>query len=89
MDAGRRRLEYVRRDPRVSLTVLASSGWRRHITLHGRLVALRADPNLTDLDRISLHYTGCPYDRHRDRARVSGWIEVVSWHAWDTGNPWV
>jgi PPOX class probable F420-dependent enzyme len=87
MDEGRRRLEFLRRDPRVSLTVLASDGWRRHITLHGR-VALQDDPDLADIDRISLHYTGYPYDRQRDRRRISAWIEVVSWHAWDSGHPW-
>ncbi len=36
MDAGRRRLDFMRRDPRVSLTVLADGNWYRHITARGR-----------------------------------------------------
>src|SRR4051794_41255913 len=33
MDEGRKRLEYLRREPRVSLTVLDGHEWYRHITL--------------------------------------------------------
>src|SRR5437660_1408774 len=33
MDAGRRRLQHLRADPRVSLTVLDSESWYRHISL--------------------------------------------------------
>jgi PPOX class probable F420-dependent enzyme len=86
MDEGRRRLEYLRRNPAVSLTVLDGTEWYRHITLHGR-AALQDDPDLADIDRISAHYTGGPYAR-RDRGRVSAWIEVESWHAWNSGRPW-
>jgi PPOX class probable F420-dependent enzyme len=86
MDEGRKRLEYLRQEPRVSLTVLDGEQWYRHITLHGR-ITLEDDPDLTDIDRISKHYTGEPYSQ-RDRGRVSGWIEVESWHAWNAGRPW-
>ena len=86
MDAGRRRLEYLRSEPRVSLTVLDGKEWYRHITLHGP-VTLHDDPELRDIDRIATHYTGGPYAQ-RDRPRVSGWIEVESWHAWSGGRPW-
>ena len=87
MDEGRRRLEHLRRDPRASLTVLdGENGWYRHVTLHGR-VTLRDDPDLADVDRIARHYTGNPYSQ-RDRGRMSGWLEVESWHAWDGGRPW-
>ena len=86
MDEGRKRLEYLRNDPRVSLTVLDNDGWYRHITLHGR-VTLQDDPDLTDIDRIARHYTGDAYAQ-RDRGRVSGWIEIESWHAWDGGRSW-
>jgi len=86
MDEGRRRLGYLRNDPRVSLTVLDGEQWYRHISLRGR-VALHDDPDLADIDRISRHYTGNPYSQ-RDRGRVSAWIEVDSWHAWNGGRPW-
>ena len=37
MDEGRKRLEYLRANPRVSLTVLDGDSWYRHITLHGMI----------------------------------------------------
>ena len=86
MDGERRRLEYVRANPQVSLTVLDADQWYRHITLHGRST-LHDDADLSDIDRISAHYTGRPYSQ-RERGRVSAWIEVESWHAWSGGQPW-
>ncbi len=86
MDEGRRRLEYLRRNPNVSLTVLDGDEWYRHITLHGR-ATLQDDPDLADIDRIATHDSGSPYAQ-RDRVRVNAWIEVESWHAWNGGQPW-
>jgi PPOX class probable F420-dependent enzyme len=86
MDEGRTRLEYIRSDPRVSITVLGKDDWYRHVTLRGRVVEL--DENaLDDIDRIARHYTGQPYPQ-RDRGRVSAWIEVETWHAWAGGQTW-
>jgi PPOX class probable F420-dependent enzyme len=87
MDEGRRRLAYLREDPRVSLTVLDGDEWYRHITLHGRVTALEADEGMRNIDRIATHYTGSAY-ANRERGRVSGWIEIDSWHAWNGGRPW-
>ncbi|WP_349878076.1 PPOX class F420-dependent oxidoreductase [Micromonospora sp. HUAS YX12] len=81
MDEGRRRLAHLRKDPRVSLTVLDEQGWYTHISLIGRVAELRDDEGLADIDRISQHYTGRPYPR-RDRPRVSAWIEIERWHGW-------
>ena len=73
MDEGRRRLDYLRQDPRVSLTVLDDESWYRHVTLHGR-ITLEPDEGLRDIDRISTHYMGSAYSQ-RNRGRVNGWIE--------------
>jgi len=81
MDQGRKRLEYLRADPRVTLTVLADGDWYTHVSLQGRVVELVDDEGLVDIDRIATHYTGGPY-RVRDRGRVSAWIEVDRWHGW-------
>ena len=86
MDEGRKRLEYLRQNPRVSITVLDGDSWYRHITLHGT-ITLEDDPDLAVIDRISKHYTGNQYAQ-RDRGRVTGAIEVESWHAWDGGTLW-
>lgn len=81
MDAGRKRLEHMRNDPRVSLTVLDESSWYSHITLIGRVVDLYDDHEMSDIDTISTHYQGKPYPR-RDRGRVSALIEIDRVHGW-------
>ncbi len=81
MDEGRRRLDHLRADPRVSLTVLDGDGWYRHVSVQGRVVEMYDDSDLVDIDRLSTSYTGKPYPR-RDRGRISAWIEIDSWHAW-------
>jgi PPOX class probable F420-dependent enzyme len=86
MDEGRKRLEHIRNDPRVSITVLGREDWYHHVTLRGRIVEI--DENaFDDIDRISRHYTGQPYG-DRERGRVSAWIEVDSWYSWAINRPW-
>jgi PPOX class probable F420-dependent enzyme len=86
LDEGRRRLDYIRRDPRVSITVLAADNWYLHVTLEGRIVEIVEDA-LDDIDRIARHYTGESYP-DRERGRVSAWIEVERWHSWAMNKPW-
>jgi PPOX class probable F420-dependent enzyme len=81
MDEGRKRLEYLRHDDRVSLTALDEKSWYTHVSVQGRVVEFRDDPDLVDIDRLSTHYNGQPYP-NRERRRVSAWIEVESWHGW-------
>ncbi|GAA1420272.1 PPOX class F420-dependent oxidoreductase [Streptomyces thermospinosisporus] len=81
LDAGRVRLKHLRRDPRVTLTVLDGDNWYTHVTLIGRVTELRDDEGLKDIDRLSTHYTGSPYP-DRERPRVSARIEVERWHGW-------
>ena len=81
LDESRKRLEHLRADPRVSLTVLADGDWYTHVSAQGRVVDLHDDADLADIDRIARHYTGGPY-RRRDRGRVSVWIDVDRWHGW-------
>jgi PPOX class probable F420-dependent enzyme len=85
MDEGRRRLEHMRANPKVSLTVMELANWGSHVSLQGGVVSIEEDPGLRDIDRISTHYTGQPYYL-RDRKRYSAWIEVERWHAWHPEN---
>src|SRR6476619_6907069 len=85
MDESRRRLEHMRANPHVSLTVMELANWSSHVSLQGRVVSLEEDPRLRDIDRISTHYTGKPYYL-RDHRRYSAWIEVDRWHAWHPEN---
>ncbi|MFR9727975.1 PPOX class F420-dependent oxidoreductase [Saccharopolyspora sp. MS10] len=81
MDEGRTRLGHLRRDPRVTLTVLDAADWYTHVTLIGRVAELREDTDLADIDRLSQHYLDAPY-HVRDRARYSAFIEIERWHGW-------
>ena len=81
MDEGRKRLDYLRKDPRVSLTVLDREDWYTHVSIQGRVVELSDDEGLAGIDRLSQHYRGAPY-RNRRRGRVNAWVEVDRWHGW-------
>ena len=85
MDEGRKRLKYIRNDPRVSLTVLAEHDWYTHISVQG-VAELSDDEGLADIDRLSRHYTGRAYPV-RNRARVNAHITVDRWHRWGKGAP--
>lgn len=81
MDEGRKRLDHLRNDPRVSLSAMDPEDWITHVSVQGRVVEIVDDEGLVDIDRIARHYTGKPY-YVRDRKRVSAWIEIDRWHAW-------
>jgi len=81
MNEARKRLQWIRRDPKVSLTVF-DDDWYRHVSLHGVVVEIRDDAGLADIDRLALRYTGEPFGNRTGR-RVSAWIEPHGWHGWD------
>ncbi|HYZ54757.1 MAG TPA: PPOX class F420-dependent oxidoreductase [Streptosporangiaceae bacterium] len=81
MDEGRKRLEHMRNDPRVALTVLDADDWYTHISISGRVTEMREDTDLADIDRLARHYLGKQYPE-RDRRRVSAWISIDRWHGW-------
>jgi PPOX class probable F420-dependent enzyme len=81
MDASRKRLEHLRRDPRVSLTVLQKDDWYSHVTLFGVVERLEDDPDLTDIDRLSRRYRDSPF-RNRESPRVSAWMRPTRWTQW-------
>ncbi|MFB7113129.1 PPOX class F420-dependent oxidoreductase [Streptomyces sp. NPDC056190] len=81
MDEGRKRLEHLRNDPRVTLTVLDEANWYNHISLIGRVAEIRNDSDFAGIDRLSRQYLGTPYAQ-RDRPRVNAWIQIERWHGW-------
>ncbi|HEX2175529.1 MAG TPA: PPOX class F420-dependent oxidoreductase [Nocardioidaceae bacterium] len=81
MDEGRRRLEYLRHDRRVSLSIVDPDDWITHVSIQGRVDEFVDDPSLTDIDRLSHRYLGKPY-HNRERGRVSAWIGIDRWHGW-------
>jgi PPOX class probable F420-dependent enzyme len=81
MDNGRKRLEHMRNDPRVSLTVIDQGDWYTHITIIGRVTDIYDDEGLTDIDALSQQYQGKQYP-DRSRARVSALIAIDRVHGW-------
>ena len=75
------RLGHLRRDPRVSLTVIDEASWYTHVSLVGRVTELYADEDLADIDRLSIHYGGNPYP-NRESPRTTAWMEIDRWHGW-------
>jgi len=84
MDASRRRLGQMRADPRIALTVLDEGSWYSHVSLIGRVREIRPDPDLADIDRLALRYTGQPF-RTRGRDSWTAIVDVGRWHSW--GDP--
>ena len=80
LDGTRKRLDHLRADPRVSLTVLDGDTWYRHISIQGR-VTITPDEGLAGIDRLATHYTGSPYP-NRENPRFDAWMEIESYHAW-------
>jgi PPOX class probable F420-dependent enzyme len=81
MDDTRVRLAHLRRDPRISLTVLDDANWYTHVSVVGRIVDLTPDEGLVDIDRLSHHYGGRDYP-DRTSPRTSARIVVDRWHGW-------
>lgn len=79
MDANGPRARALRRDPRVAITVLADD-WYEHVSLRGRVVELRPDPELVDTDALSHHYRGAPYPRGEGLDPVTAIVAVESYH---------
>lgn len=81
LDAARKRLRHLEQNPKASLTVLDDGDWYRHVSVQGT-VTIEPDPDLADIDRLSKYYTDKPYP-NRTRERVSAWLDVESYHAWN------
>jgi PPOX class probable F420-dependent enzyme len=79
MDFERLRLKHMQRDPRVAITVLDLADWYRAVTVLGRIIEIRDDEGLADIDRLSQRYRGTPY-RNRERKRVTALIQPEYWH---------
>ena len=81
MDGGRKRIEHLRRDPRVSLSAMDPADWIDHVTVIGHVAEWIEDEGLADIDRIAEHYTGSPYSV-RNRPRVTARVDVDRWYGW-------
>jgi PPOX class probable F420-dependent enzyme len=87
MDESRRRLEYMRLNPRVAVTAMEEDAWHRQVSVMGRVVSIEPDPEMRDIDRLAVKYTGEPFQR-RNQRRWSAWVEVDRWYGWSGSTAW-
>jgi PPOX class probable F420-dependent enzyme len=80
IEEGRARIRQLAVDPRFALTVLAEN-WYAQVSLQGRVVETSEDDALSDIDRISTHYTGHAYPV-RDKRRLSYRAVIDTWFGW-------
>ena len=81
MDATRKRLGAPARAIRASRSPSSTrTTGTRHVTLFGVVERLEDDPDLADIDRLSLRYRGSPF-RNRESPRVSAWVRPTRWTA--------
>jgi PPOX class probable F420-dependent enzyme len=80
IEDGRARIRHLAADPRFALTVL-DDNWYTQVSIQGRVAETSEDTDLTDIDRISIHYTGHPYPV-RDRRRLSYHGVIDTWFGW-------
>lgn len=52
----------LRRDGRIALSVMGSGNPRRTVTVRGRVLDITTHGALEDINRMSEHYTGHPYN---------------------------
>ena len=80
MDETRVRLGHLRRDPRVSLTILDKDDWHTHVSLAGIVERLVDDADLADIDRLALRYTrpGLPEPVREAGQRLGAGDELAS-----------
>jgi hypothetical protein len=83
MDRDSFRLRHLRANPHIALTVLGAD-WYNQLSLLGRAVEFREDPDLADIDRLSQHYLGEPYE-DRAYAGITVLVEIDRYHTW--GDP--
>jgi len=83
MDGNAARIRNLRYDPRFSLTVLADD-WYDQLTVYGRIVEIRDDPDYVELDAMAVRYRGRPYDR-TGATSVAAFGVIERWHAF--GSP--
>jgi PPOX class probable F420-dependent enzyme len=82
MYKDRKRVARLAEDPQVSLLVLSNDDWTTYVSLRGRVVESYDDVDARDINRISLHYDGVPFDVAPGRDRVSFVVEVERWFGW-------
>ncbi len=61
-DQGSRKAAHLRRDPEVGVLFQDRDDPERYLSVSGRVVDVHVDPDMTMIDRLSMRYSGRPYE---------------------------
>lgn len=86
MNADRARLKHLRDHGHVSLTALAADDFGTHLSVQGRVVSIKPDKGLADIDRLSKHFLGKDYPA-RESPLVTVHVAIDRWFGWSAGHP--
>lgn len=64
------------RDPRIALSIVDFRDPYSEVQIRGRVVERRPDPDLKEMDPISMKYTGKPFPLRNPEGRIALIIEV-------------
>ena len=73
------RLDHLRKNPHLCITVLPERNWLNYVSVQGHVVGFEDDHDLAAIDGMSRHYIGQPYARRRPR--VCARVVIDSWHS--------
>jgi PPOX class probable F420-dependent enzyme len=77
---GFRKVENLRRDPRVSLNVADPDNPSRYYRIRGRVVDISADGAVDHIDVLAKRYTGAPYAWYGGRDQVRLVVTIAAEH---------
>jgi PPOX class probable F420-dependent enzyme len=77
MERDARRVGHIRSNPSVALTIIADD-WYQHLSLLGKVIELRDDPDLSVPDRLSMRYLGEPWLERTPC--LTAIVELTHWH---------
>ncbi len=72
------RLNHLRRNPHLCITVLPRGDWTEYVSVQGHVEEFEDDRDLATIDQMSQLYVGRPYPRRRPRVCVR--VVIDSWH---------
>ncbi len=74
------RLNNLRSNPAISLTVFDLDDWYTHVNLLGDVTDIHEDPELEDADKLAVRYTGKPFEPRVSCTTVL--FRVNRWHTY-------
>lgn len=76
------RLNHLRADPRMSISILGHEDWHQSVSIRGTAIEFFNDKDLVIIDAMAVHYSGSFYAKRSPRmavrVRIDDWTSEVS-----------